>query len=131
MAEPEWSTEYYLLPSGISPFQEWRNAITDLRSKAAIDARVSRMRGGNFGDSGLIGDGASESRIDFGPGFRIYYGRDGEKIILLDGGDKSTQAADISDAKGFWNSHKERKKRANEEQKAKLQKRSSKRSKKR
>jgi putative addiction module killer protein len=125
----EWFVEYYALPSGLSPFREWRVGITDVRTKAAVDARVARMRGGNFGNSRPIGGGASESRIDFGPGFRIYYGRDGRKIILLDGGDKSTQSADIANALGFWNDYKKQK--AAMGAKVKLQERSAQRPKKR
>ena len=125
----EWSIEYYTLPSGLAPFQDWRAEISDARAKAAIDARIARMRGGNFGDSRPVGGGASESRIDFGPGFRIYYGRDGRKIVLLDGGDKSSQSADIANALGFWNDYKKQK--AASEAKAKLQKRSAERPKKR
>jgi len=87
------------------------------------------MRGGNFGDSRPIGAGASESRIDLGPEFRIYYGRDGRKIILLEGGDKSSQSADIANALGFWNDYKKQK--AASEAKAKLQKGSAERPKKR
>jgi putative addiction module killer protein len=86
------------------------------------------MRGGNFSDSKPVGSGASENRIDFGPGFRIYYGVDGEKIILLCGGDKSTQErTDIETAIDFWTDYKERKKN---EERRKLQSRSSRRTKK-
>jgi len=105
----EWSIEYYTQPSGLAPFQVWRAGLKDVRSKAAVDARIARMRGGNFGDSKPIGGGASESRIDFGPGFRIYYGRDGKKVVLLDGGDKSTQPSDIANVLGFWNEYKKQK----------------------
>jgi putative addiction module killer protein len=124
-----WLVEYYLVSSGLSPFQEWRNGIADARSKASIDARIARMRGGNFGDSRPVGSGVSEARVHFGPGFRIYYGLDGKKIILLDGGDKSSQANDIANAKGFWNEYKKQKK--SREEKARLQERPAQRPKKR
>jgi putative addiction module killer protein len=68
------------------------------------------MRGGNFGDSRPIGEGASENRIHLGAGYRIYYGTDGDRIILLCGGGKSRQAADIPKAKTFWSDYKKRKK---------------------
>ena len=75
---------YYVTVDGSSaPFRVWREAILDKRLRAAIDARIARMRAGNFSDSRPIGSGASENRIDFGPGFRIYYGLDGDKVILL------------------------------------------------
>ena len=67
------------------------------------------MRNGNFGKSKPIGEGASESKIDLGPGYRIYYGVDGANIILLLGGDKSTQVADIKVAKALWADYRERK----------------------
>jgi putative addiction module killer protein len=101
----------YYLPKGrtAAPFKLWRDGIADVRAKLVITARIARLRGGNFGDSRPIGDGASENRIDFGPGFRIYYGVDGPAIVLLTGGDKSTQRADIEKAKNFWRDYKERK----------------------
>lgn len=115
---------YYVPATGApAPFRVWRDGIKDKPTKAAITARIARMRGGNFSDSWPIGEGASESRIDFGPGYRIYYGIDGHQIILLYGGDKSSQVSDIVTAKANWQDYRKRK----NEQKRKLQKRSSKR----
>jgi putative addiction module killer protein/probable addiction module antidote protein len=93
---------YYVTASGACPFAKWRDRISDKRAKAAIDARVARLRSGNVGDSKPIGGGATESRIDCGPGYRIYYGVDGYDLILLLGGTKSSQPADIKNAKSFW-----------------------------
>jgi len=76
---------------------------------AAVDARITRLRAGNFGDSKPIGGGASESRIHLPPGYRIYYGVDGDEIIVLAGGYKDSQKADINDALSYWRIHKERK----------------------
>ena len=85
---------YYKTALDARPFREWRSKIADEDTLAAIDARIARFRNGNFGDSKPIGGGAAESRIHFGPGYRIYYGRDGnEVVVLLCGGDKSTQDA--------------------------------------
>jgi putative addiction module killer protein len=123
----ERAVHYYVEPYGLCPFREWRDAISDKLTKAAIDARIARLRGGNFGDSRPIGAGASESRIDFGPGYRVYYGVDGDDLILLAGGTKSSQSADIDQAKSFWMDYKERKRNA---QKARLQSGPSRRSKK-
>ena len=96
----ERNVKYYLPRSGApSPFGVWRDGITDQTARAAIAARIARLRGGNFGDSRPIGGGASESAIHFGPGFRVYYGIHGDELILLFGGDKSTQASDIQTAK--------------------------------
>jgi putative addiction module killer protein len=74
----------------------------------AVDVRITRFGAGNFGDSRPIGGGAFESRIDFGPGHRVYYGMDGDEVILLCGGDKSTQDADIARARQYWKDYKRR-----------------------
>jgi putative addiction module killer protein len=108
MTGQEREVLYYRLRSGESPFRGWREGLKDADTKAAIDARIARLRAGNPGDSKPIGAGASESRIDFGPGFRIYYGVSGSQIILLCGGDKGTQHRDIKRAKDFWLDYKER-----------------------
>lgn len=101
---------YYLPVAGPpAPFGVWRDSLANKRTKAAVAARVARLAAGNFSDSKPIGFGASESRIDFGPGYRIYYGVDGDAIVLLGGGDKSSQKADIKIAKSRWQDYKERK----------------------
>jgi putative addiction module killer protein len=74
---------YYKTALDVYPFREWRSRIVDDNTRAAIDARIARFRGGNFGYSRSLGGGVSESKIDFGPGYRIYYGVDGNKIVLL------------------------------------------------
>lgn len=99
---------YYRTPSGKIPFREWRFGM-DENARASVDARVARFRSGNFGDSRPIGSGASESRIHFGPGYRIYYGIDGmDLVILLCGGDKSTQNTDIACARKYWDEYRQR-----------------------
>ncbi len=124
---------YYQLPSGKSPVRDYRESIRDGNLKAAVDARFARLRGGNFGDSKFLGKGVFESRIDYGPGYRIYYGVDGDEIIWLLISDKGNQSADIELAQGYLADYKarmkEQKERENAE-KAKLSKRSPKRSKK-
>ncbi|HWZ57148.1 MAG TPA: type II toxin-antitoxin system RelE/ParE family toxin [Verrucomicrobiae bacterium] len=127
MEAHERAVHYYVEPSGACPFRKWRDTLSDKLTKAAIDARIARLRSGNYGDSRPIGAGASESRIDFGPGYRVYYGVDGDDLILLAGGTKSSQSADIDKAKSFWMNYKERKRNA---QKARLQSGPSRRSKK-
>ena len=68
-----------------------------------VRARLNRVRLGNFGDSKPVGGGVEELRIDFGPGYRVYYGReDSVGVILLCGGDKRTQARDILTAREYW-----------------------------
>ena len=118
---------------GRSPFGESRNHIADDGTRAAVDARIARLRGGNFGDSKPIGEGAAENRIHVGSGYRIYYGIDGEKVVLLCAGDKSTQDRDIATAKDYWKDYKKRKGTEREKEALKnvgLQKRSSERPKK-
>jgi putative addiction module killer protein len=75
----ERQIHYYLpLPQGsLAPFGQWRDSLPDKKARAAVVARVARLRSGNFSDSKPIGEGASENRIDYGPGYRLYYGVDG------------------------------------------------------
>jgi len=81
-------------------FRKWRSRLKDERARAMVASRLDRLAFGNPGDVKPIGQGISELRIDYGPGYRIYFRRRGnEIIILLCGGDKSTQAADIKTAK--------------------------------
>ncbi len=77
-------------------YREWFETLIDKRAKARIDARIRRVSLGNFGDVKPVGKGVSELRIDYGPGYRVYFIRRGNiVVILLCGGDKSTQATDI------------------------------------
>lgn len=80
-------------------FAEWIDGLQDIRARARIQARIERLAMGNPGDVKAVGDGVSEMRIDHGPGYRVYYLRhERSVIILLAGGDKSTQARDIKTA---------------------------------
>jgi putative addiction module killer protein len=102
----ERSVLYYRTRSGTLPFREWRFGL-DENARAAVDARIARFRGGNLGDSKSVGGGVCESRIHFGPGYRIYYGLDGlDLVILLCGGDKSAQTTDIARAREYWEEYK-------------------------
>ena len=77
-------------------FARWLDDLRDLRARARVQARIERLAAGNPGDVGPVGEGVSELRIDYGPGYRMYYKRyKRELIILLAGGDKSSQAKDI------------------------------------
>lgn len=98
----------YRSANGRFPYREWRNSLNDQDTEVAVDVRITRFNASNFGDSRPIGGGAFESRIDFGPGYRIYFGTDGDEVILLCGGDKSTQDADIARAKEHWKDYKRR-----------------------
>jgi putative addiction module killer protein len=80
-------------------FARWIDHLRDVRGRARILARIERLAGGNPGDVKRIRGGISEMRIDYGPGYRVYFKKRGRKlIILLAGGDKSTQAKDIEAA---------------------------------
>ena len=81
-------------------FQRWLDGLSDRRAIARINARLRRASLGNIGDTKSVGDGVSELRIPYGPGYRLYYLREGERVIvLLCGGDKGTQKRDIPRAK--------------------------------
>lgn len=83
-------------------FKEWRQGLRDQKAGAIIDARIIRVRAGLLGDVKSVGDGVSELRVDHGPGYRVYFTRrGGQLIILLCGGDKSSQARDIKAAQGM------------------------------
>ena len=85
-----------------SEFAEWLRRLVDKKAKARIAARINAATVGNFGDAKPVGNGISEMRIDFGPGYRIYYTRIGSIVyVLLCGGDKSSQRADIMKAKAL------------------------------
>jgi putative addiction module killer protein len=92
-----------------SPYADWFNGL-DAVAAARIDRYVRRMEQGNFGYSSHVGGGVQELHIDFGPGYRVYYGKDGEDIIiLLGGGSKRGQSRDIAEAIGRWERFKRRK----------------------
>lgn len=81
-------------------FDEWLSDLRDVKARARIAVRIRRIEEGNFGDHKSVGDGVSELRLKFGPGYRVYYTeRNGEVIILLSGGDKDSQDRDIARAK--------------------------------
>jgi putative addiction module killer protein len=80
-------------------FARWLDSFRDLHGRARIQARIERLAMGNPGDVRPVGEGVSELRLDYGPGYRVYYRKRGSRlIILLAGGDKSTQAKDIKAA---------------------------------
>ena len=100
--------QIYRSANGRQPFTEWLESVRDTSMQDRIQARVNRLRFGNFGDSKFVGGGVYELRLNFGPGYRIYFGQAGSTIVLLlCGGDKSSQARDIERAKTYWLEYKE------------------------
>lgn len=100
----------YLDPAGRSPFAAW---FQGLNAPAAAKATIAltRLGQGNFSNVKGVGAGVYEYAIDFGPGYRIYFGKDGERlVILLGGGTKKRQQRDIATAIGLWQDYKQRKK---------------------
>ena len=80
-------------------YAKWLNNMRDIRARARVQARVERLAAGNPGDVSPVGEGVSELRIDYGPGYRVYFKKQGEtSVVLLTGGDKRTQAGDIKRA---------------------------------
>jgi putative addiction module killer protein len=108
METREWQLREYITRAGRNPFGEWLQSITDKTTRARIRTRISRLRLGNFGDCRSVGEGVHELRLDFGPGYRVYYSRVGARLVLLlGGGDKSSQNRDIREAKRHWQEYRE------------------------
>ena len=104
-----YEIDYYITEAGKKPFREWLEALRDVTGRAKIRIRLDRARLGNLGDHKAVGGGVLEMRIDYGPGYRVYFGKDGERLLLLlIGGDKGTQAKDIKTAMEYWQDHQKR-----------------------
>ena len=100
---------YYQTSSGTIPFRDWLGKLRDERGRQRIEARLGYVRRGNFGVTNSVGGGVQELKINFGPGYRVYFARMGDQIlVLLCGGDKSTQTKDILKAKSYWADFKDR-----------------------
>jgi putative addiction module killer protein len=100
---------HYQDEAGHVPFQEWMDRLRDRLAKARIVARLAQLEKGSLGDSKSVGEGVIELRVHIGAGYRVYCGPYGEHwIVLLCGGDKSSQAKDIERAKAFWAKWKRR-----------------------
>ena len=99
--------QVYQTTDGREPFNEWLVSIRDIETQARIRARLERLEDGNLGDCQSVGEGVFELRIHFGAGYRVYFGQIGNTIILLlCGGDKSSQRRDIERAKIYWLEYK-------------------------
>ena len=105
MAEPIESYELreYVTADGRSPFADWLEGLRDRRARARVETRLARVRLGNLGDYRLVGEGVHELRIFYGPGYRVYFGFESNRVVLLlVGGVKGTQRRDIATAKSYW-----------------------------
>lgn len=98
----------YADASGREPFTDWINELRDIMGRKRILARIARLEQGNRGDCEPVGEGISELRMFFGPGYRVYFGEDEKNIVvLLCGGDKGSQQQDIRRAKAYWKEYLE------------------------
>lgn len=103
------TVRYYRSEDGTRPAEFWLHQLKDVVGRAKARARIKRAAQGNLGDHRSAGAGIVELRIDYGPGYRIYIGLQGaEIIVLLYGGDKSTQEKDIARAHEYWEDCKRR-----------------------
>lgn len=101
----------YLTTGGTSPYANWFNRL-NATAAAKVTIAVTRMAQGNLGNAKSVGSGVQEYRIEFGPGYRIYFGRNGDRlVILLGGGTKKRQQDDIRDAQAYWLDYRRRKRK--------------------
>jgi putative addiction module killer protein len=99
----------YLDAAGRSPFRDWFDEL-EATAAARVTVALARMEQGNLSNAKSVGEGVLEYRIDFGPGYRVYFGRDGNAlVILLGGGTKHRQQRDIDDARRRWADYRRRK----------------------
>ena len=104
----------YRTAAGQSPFEQWR-ARLDETARARVTAALARLQTGHFGNVKSAGSGVLEIRIDFGPGYRVYFGRDGQDVVLLlTGGDKRRQQRDINEAITYWADYRRRKRQTDD-----------------
>jgi putative addiction module killer protein len=92
---------------GAVPFEIWLDELNDKRAVPRVLARLARVRQGGLGDFKPVGEGVCELRVDYGPGYRVYFGQSGRTVVvLLCGGDKRSQDRDIRQAKQYWHEYK-------------------------
>lgn len=99
----------YITVDGEEPFTKWLEGLSDKRARAKIRTKIDRVSLGNLGDYKSVGKGVVELRVDYGPGYRIYCGLEGQTlVILLCGGDKDFQDKDIQQAQTYWADYRSR-----------------------
>jgi putative addiction module killer protein len=98
-----YEIKHYLSEQGKDVFLDWFRKLRDMSAKIAVDRRIKRIELGNFGDHKFCRDGVWELRVDIGAGYRVYYALSGQHVVLLlCGGDKSSQDSDIRKACEYW-----------------------------
>ena len=111
-----YTIQYYLTSDQVNVAGKWLRSLRDQIAKAKIAKRISRFENGNFGDHKPCREGVWEMRVDEGPGYRVYYAiADKQVVLLLCGGDKTTQDADIEAAIEYWEDWKKRQENDGEE----------------
>lgn len=104
-----WTVLRYIDTSGAEILTDWLKKLNDQQARARIDTRLLRLQVGNFGDCRAVREGVSELRIDWGPGYRVYFGQVGKTVILLlCGGGKQSQNADINRAISYLQDFRQR-----------------------
>jgi putative addiction module killer protein len=104
-----YEIRHYLTASNKNVFMDWLDSLRDARAEARVAARVARLAAGSFGDCKPLRDGVWELRIDWGPGYRVYYAMlDRTRVLLLCGGDKRKQSADVNRAIEYWEDYQRR-----------------------
>lgn len=105
--EPSIQIKLLETDEGKVPFEEWYDSLKDKVTKVRIRRRLDRIELGNFGDTESVGEGVYELRLPFGAGYRVYFTRVGNVVVVLvGGGDKSTQTSDVTKAKEIWKRYK-------------------------
>lgn len=95
--------EIYETAAGERPYEAWVLSLRDAGTRSRVEKRIVKLRRGNPGDFKFVGEGVYELRLDIGPGYRIYFAFSGRRLVLLlCGGDKSTQPSDIANAQKYW-----------------------------
>lgn len=103
----QYEIKIYEASTGKSPYLEWLDTLKDLQGRAKIRVRIERLKLGNLGNCESVGDGVRELKIDFGPGYRVYFGQIGKQcVLLLCGGSKRAQSSDIEKAKEYFEDFK-------------------------
>lgn len=110
MQTTPYQLSYYTDATGEKPFKKWLYGLRDRSAFARITTRLERVELGNVGDHKNVGAGVFELRVHYGPGYRVYYAHSGNQIVLLLlGGDKTTQEQDVETAIAYWKKHQENK----------------------